>query len=293
MKIDWSTYRITLALYAGVVLILAGFYITYASFDELNHDSRALSKLYVASDILLREKNTDEIEKIFRELKPWVKENNNSSFYIASGSLEKEFNNLEVCLKKAEEVQNHTPTHCYKLLKSFIFSVNNMIILKQNRINNIFYINFAISMGLLILLVFFIRIYIYQQVNKKALIDFKTKLYTRDYLLATMKELCSRQNRTHEKLSALCLKAENITDKEYLLEHIGSAFIDVIRGSDIACRYGENEFIIVFPNTQVENLDKVIKRIDANLVDIKYKVKVLEYDGTQSYDEFVDELVNI
>jgi len=284
MKIDWSGYKITLLLYVGIILMLAGFYLTYTSFDEIRQDTEALAKLHIASEALLREHDVKKVDEILDEIEPWVKNNRDSTFFISFYGLEKEYQRVRSCNLQVKD--------CDKILKSFIFGVNNMILLKENRINNIFYINFAASMALLLLIIFLIRAYMYQQISKKALIDFKTKLYSRDYLLSTLKELCARQNRTEEKLSALYIKTKNIEDREYLLEHIGKAFIQVIRESDIACRYDENQFIVVFPNTSGEVIEKILQRIDENLMDIEYSYTIFEYDPAQSYEDFIDKLVS-
>jgi len=56
----------------------------------------------------------------------------------------------------------------------------------------------------------------------------------------------------------------------------------VIKDNDILCRLGGDEFIILFPNSKEEHVEKIIERIILN-IDIENKKKLRPYDISFSY----------
>lgn len=56
----------------------------------------------------------------------------------------------------------------------------------------------------------------------------------------------------------------------------------VTRNNDILCRLGGDEFIILFPNSKEEHVEKIMKRIIFN-IDIENKKKLRPYDISFSY----------
>ena len=56
----------------------------------------------------------------------------------------------------------------------------------------------------------------------------------------------------------------------------------VTRDDDILCRLGGDEFIILFPNSKEEHIEKIIEKIILN-IDIENKNKLRPYDISFSY----------
>jgi len=292
MNTDRNVHKITLVLYLGVLFILIGFYFAYKSSNLLQQDIKNMNKLYVVSSLLSTENSEQTLKTIDNtlvKLYPWTKKDTQSQFYISSQSLDSEFTQFVSCWESYKQ-KKVSKEQCMKMLHSLIFSVNHMIILKQNRFNNILYINFAMGLALFVILIFLIRAYIYQQLHKKALLDVTTKLYSKDYLLATMKELVSRQKRMKEDLSGLYIEIENSNIEENL-KKVAEVLLSIIRESDIACRYNENGFVVILPHTDKESVDKIISRLHKKLTNIKYKCNVVQYDGKEHYKSFIDLLV--
>lgn len=57
---------------------------------------------------------------------------------------------------------------------------------------------------------------------------------------------------------------------------------EVIRNNDILCRIGGDEFIILFPNMQKEDVDEAMRKITSNIV-IENEKKLRSYDISFSY----------
>lgn len=309
MKVDWSAYKITLLLYLGVFLLPISFYFSYNSFSEIQSDTKVLNRLTLNSasivtldtieDSIEKQNTIKKTDKVFQDLRSWMIENNSKSFYVGSEPLLKKYDSFLSLWSDAKSSEKKMLLVAFKEAKSLIFSLNNMLALKQNKIYNIFYVNLFISMALLLTLIFFTRAYIHQQLSKHAIYDFKTKLYTKDYLFATLKEVSSQMQRNKEPLSVLYIDLKVLKknersfqkEKDNILEHIGGSLLDSLRTSDIACRYSESEFMIVLPNTNAQNVEVLINRIEKYFNDFKHTIKVIEYNKDETYDDFIQRLV--
>jgi diguanylate cyclase (GGDEF)-like protein len=305
MKIDWSAYKITLLLYFGVILLPISFYYSYSSFSEIQSDTSMLNDLTINGGSILSVNNTMDYSKkqktiknidiVFKRLRPWIVENDGNKFYVGSEPLLQKYDLLLSNWQDAKISDKKMLLLCWKQVKSLVFSLNNMINLKQEQMYNIFYINLFGAMALLLILVSLTRAYIYKQLSKQALFDFKTKLYTRDYLLSIIEEMIALQTRNKDSLTVLYIDIEDLKsykkssqDKEdMILKHIGISLLKSVRTSDIACRYSQSEFIVVLPNTKSQNVEKVISHINKNLSYAEYKTKVIEHLQDETYDDFI------
>ena len=305
MKIDWSAYKITLLLYFGVILLPISFYFSYSSFSEIQSDTKMLNQLTLSGGSILatsdvndyseRQKAIKNIDTVFERLRPWMVENDNNRFYVGSEPLLQKYDLLLSNWQSAKTSDKKMSLLCWKQVKSLVFSLNNMIKLKQEQIYNIFYINLFGAMALLLILVYLTRAYIYKQLSKKALFDFKTNLYTRDYLFSIIKEMIALQTRNKNPLTVLYIDIEDLksykkssqNEEDIILKHIGMSLLESVRTSDIACRYSQNEFIVVLPNTKTKNVEKVISRLGENLNYAEYKTKVIEHFEDETYDDFI------
>ncbi|MBU1053619.1 MAG: diguanylate cyclase [Proteobacteria bacterium] len=112
--------------------------------------------------------------------------------------------------------------------------------------------------------------------------DELTGLYNRRYFGEVLERETERSKRYHEAL-ALCIvdldHFKNINDTyghsagDKVLSEIGKILKDCIRGSDVACRYGGEEFAIILTNTNMDNAVQLSKRFIKKL-----SVHEFEYD---------------
>lgn len=302
MKIDWSAYKITLSLYIGVLLLPISFYFAYSSFKELRVDTKAVNQLTLNSALVLslhdvkQENLINKINLTFEKLQSWMAENDNKDFYVGTVGLLQRY---ELTLKVWEEIKENKldrKASFFKETQLLIFSLNNMLELKQNKIYNLFYINLFATMILFLLLISFTRGYIHQQLSKHAIYDLKTNLYTKEYLLATLKEVISKTTRTQEALSAIYIDAYELNNlnkshKDELLKYIGKSLLDSLRLSDVICRYGEHEFVVILPNTNEEHFDLLRSRLSKDLSKVSCEIKAIRYNPNESHTDFLERLV--
>lgn len=92
--------------------------------------------------------------------------------------------------------------------------------------------------------------------------DSLTGLYNRRYLEATIMRELHQASRNEQSLSVMmmdidCFKSFNDTwghdAGDAVLRAIGNFLQENVRNSDIPCRYGGEELVIIMPNTSIEN----------------------------------------
>lgn len=99
-----------------------------------------------------------------------------------------------------------------------------------------------------------------------ALIDPMTKLYNRRYFTSITEHSISFAQRERQELSVIMIDIDdfkNINDTyghqigDDVIVLVANTLMKIQRKSDIVCRYGGEEFVILLPNTSLENAKKV------------------------------------
>jgi len=324
MQINWSAYRITLLLYAGVLLLPFGFYYSYSLFDEVHVDTAVMKKLSISGgEILLlskienrevREKKILTIDRRLKKIEPWIKEHNEDRFYVGGQSFLIDYNQLIEFWNNVKKSVVHSDTNerftvqSWQIARRLSFSAEKMLDLKQERIYNFFYINFAITMIFLFLLVFIVRAYIYRELEKSAIYDLRTKLYNKNYFLSSLEIACSRSSRHDSPLSMMLISLENCGSlnktyddktKKNILEMFGGLVISLTRSSDIAARHEDSLFTIILPDTQEDNALILQKRIYEALAkhefsvfpEFKFSMVTVAYDKEETLKMFIERAI--
>ena len=98
--------------------------------------------------------------------------------------------------------------------------------------------------------------------KKHAIHDHDTKLFNKKYFCAELKTSCARAERTNSPLSMLSISIDDFgkeskkydkKTREHILKMLGESITSLTRTSDVACRYDENHFSILLPDTPEEN----------------------------------------
>lgn len=119
-----------------------------------------------------------------------------------------------------------------------------------------------------------------------AISDPLTSLANRTYFFYWLNEDIHRANRYKTPLSLLLLDIDGFKTYNDLYGHragdavlkkIGEKLKSMIRKSDIAARYGGDEFVILFPYANLEEAKKVSERIKQSISDMGLKISEGEY----------------
>ena len=140
--------------------------------------------------------------------------------------------------------------------------IEKMVYLKQKEIINVFYLSLTLTTIFALLMIYLMRVYIHQQMKKHAIHDHETKLFNKKYFCAELKTSCARAVRNDSPLSMLSIsidgfekgsKRYDTKTREHILGMLGGLITSLTRTSDVACRYDENLFSILLPDTKEEN----------------------------------------
>jgi diguanylate cyclase (GGDEF)-like protein/PAS domain S-box-containing protein len=104
-----------------------------------------------------------------------------------------------------------------------------------------------------------------EQLREEAIRDYLTRLFNRRYLDETIEREISRAEREARKLSVVMMDIDHfkgINDTfghqagDLVLTELGALLKRYSRASDIACRHGGDEFVVVMPNASAEDAHK-------------------------------------
>ncbi|MFA7083883.1 MAG: diguanylate cyclase [Arcobacteraceae bacterium] len=112
----------------------------------------------------------------------------------------------------------------------------------------------------------------FKQIELKLLAstDPLTKLYNRRYLTEVSEQMLLLSKREKKELSVLILdidKFKNVNDTyghqfgDEVLVVLSHNLVEHQRESDLICRYGGEEFVVLLPNTSLENATKIAEKI--------------------------------
>ena len=130
-----------------------------------------------------------------------------------------------------------------------------------------------------------------ENIKELSLKDHLTGLYLRRYMNEVLENLIYTYNRYKKVFSIIMMDLDdfkNINDTyghlagDEVLKAIGSILRRFTRQSDIPVRYGGDEFIVILPETKLEDAIVVAKKIRDKLNSVKFKKNNIEFKCTAS-----------
>ncbi len=291
MQKEWSSFRLTLLLYTLVFIMPLTFYFVYTSFNSAQNDTKVIHQIgwiegvsesiNTSSAYTLKQPMVQNIDAALQDISIWVRQNNNSKFYLGGETLSKDFSNVMTCWSKYKQKSSYNihDTKCSHQIKNLTVIIENMVYLKQKNLVNMFYWNLAIAMLITLLLIYFVRVYIHKQMKKHSIHDHETHLFNQKYFLSELHSTFSGSIRHGNPLSLLSVSLNGFTEKTYdkktknnLMKELGELFTSVTRNSDISCRYDENHFAVLLPLTNREHALILEDRLREALENHDFKV---------------------
>jgi diguanylate cyclase (GGDEF)-like protein len=171
--------------------------------------------------------------------------------------------------------------------------------------NLIFKLNLLISFAIFIS--FFILLYWIsaKSLKEKELIskDYLTNLYNRRYFYEIIENFMNLSKRNKTSIS-LCMididNFKNINDKyghgigDTVLKTFAKEIKKIIRNSDIVVRFGGEEFLLLLPNTSINNAEVLANKVCTHFNDLSSEVHFTVSIGIAEYkkDKSIDTLIN-
>ncbi len=315
MQTSWRDCRITLLLYLGILILPFTFYFNYSAMQDIESDTRIIHQLNQCGGEMLAYEQTDDeskrsmigskIDLKLKQFTPWFESNKRTKFYVGGRTLQEDYGQILSCWKELQAKPQHkTALMCWGAVKSVTFTIDKMLLLKQNRIKTIFYFSFLFIFVFLLLMIFVVRAYIHNQSLKHAIYDIPSKLFNHDYLLSHLESACSRSKRHNYPLSMISVESANLDkkskvytkeEKRHILSILGGVINSLTRTSDIACRYDENLFLIILPDTGIEGAPILEARLRQTLEnhnfmvypDLNFRVISTQIGEAEGAEEFL------
>jgi GGDEF domain-containing protein len=73
-----------------------------------------------------------------------------------------------------------------------------------------------------------------------------------------------------------------------LSEKLGEVIVKTIRSSDVVCRYGKGQYLVLLMNTTAENCGIVEERINKKFRAVNQRNKIEYHASVVTYDPFAD-----
>ena len=283
MKKEWKSFRITLLLYVAILIVPVAVWVNYRHYDNLRQTAYAISHIMKIHEGLLlitsdtadekKAKKLTHINEMVEKTGLWVEEHKDDQDYVGGKSLKKQYDNTYKCWKN---IYTHTEaiktieTLCLKHTHSLIFALERMYILKQDRFERMLFISGALLLLILLLTVYFIRLYLYHQSKEHAIYNLESNLYNRKFLEETFRRKCANVKRYNKILSVLHIQIPQLHPKETtltareqtkILHSVSKALWELTRDSDVACHTEDDTFVILMPETTEEQSKTVEDRI--------------------------------
>jgi len=262
------------------------------------------------SKFILQNKNPKQLEiRIDNNIKKifYLLEKNNE---IIPTEDKKEFKNLLFSLiKNWKRVKEGDPKASEDVWVITSKLTNYMQQISQKKIKylskKVYAITFISSL-IIIILIFFVYARIKEGIEKASISDNLTGLYNRLYFDEMSKYFIEKYKRYKTPFTMLLFDIDDfkkINDTyghqigDDVLRKVGNILLDSLRRTDIAFRYGGEEFVVILPQTSIENSKKVVDRLRALIArEINFNGKpvtisggIAQYNG-EELEKFIKKL---
>lgn len=118
---------------------------------------------------------------------------------------------------------------------------------------------------------------LFQDLRENSLRDTLTGCFNRTYALEVLDTELRRARRSHTPISLIMFdidRFKDINDRyghlcgDAVLAAVGARMREVLRGSDVKCRYGGEEFLVLLPETPIEGAKRVAETLRRALTEM-------------------------
>lgn len=290
MKRDWSVFRITILLYAIVVLLPLNYYFANRSFESMQSDGETMNRLVYINgtiqraagldDNIERQKLIDEVELSFKTIDHDFLQASSNAEFVALFRANESYNAMIeswIALKMAFDKEDQAKAlgdKCWREVNGFSDMAEEMLAYKSETMLDRLYLSLLFTMLIVVVLVFLVRVYIRIQLEKHAIHDHVTGLYNKKYYMEALQKAKLLANRQNSPLSILVLSfdkyeeiSKTIDKKQFasFLQEFSKEFREFFRQSDTICRIEPNCFVAITPDASLDNEHKLALRLEKRL----------------------------
>ena len=266
---EWASFRITLLLYMVILVLPLGFYFVHTSFKILQADTQVVRQS--SGLVTAISQQNPRVDTTLKSIVQWAEKQDDTELYIGVQPLSQDLAELITCTSQGNA--------CVVLAENLAVNIEKMVYLKQKKIMNWYYAALALVVMLVLLMIYFVRVYIRKQMKKHSMHDHDTGLFNKKFFMAELHATFDRADRTENPLSLLsasfdthALNALNKKAKKAYMKELGEVFTTITRVSDIVCRYDVNHLVVLLPLTEAEEAHILEGRLEDALENHDFKV---------------------
>jgi len=133
---------------------------------------------------------------------------------------------------------------------------------------------------------------LFQDLRENSLRDTLTGCFNRAYAIEVLDTELRRARRAHTPISLIMFdidRFKDINDRyghlcgDAVLAAVGARMREVLRGSDVKCRYGGEEFLVLLPETPLEGAKRVAETLRRGLTEMPINWKAETVSVTASF----------
>jgi len=188
---------------------------------------------------------------------------------------------------------------CWRLADRFNRALAAAVGKADDRMLESLYLLLLASMIATIGAIYIIRNQMKLQIERHSMFDAATGLFNRGYFDGELLRLIALSRRHGHALSLVTVtlgRYEELTKGQLsqkapaALREFGALMRRLTRQSDVVCRYGDDVFVIIAPETDLEKVTVLAERIRNNTAqsDLEIRVGTSEYEEPETVDTFVD-----
>lgn len=320
---DWSSLRVTVLLYLLVILFPVNLFYANKLIDDTQNDATTvkdigligggIQQLTIYAPKKIDKQLISSIDLLFKQVDTQFMQRTSNQFDVGFHNPQIEFANVRVCWRNfkkdlpefsdKKQILKSGET-CWKQSTKLSIVVEKMSNLKREQALNGLYLSLVFTMIVTVLMIYFVRAYMRRQLEKHTIYDLATKLFNRDYFFAEIEPACSLAERHEYDISIMFITIDDFDDmlkmfgaekNDKVLERFGGLLLSLTRTSDTTCRYDDDTFVIITPQTNLENVLMVAERIRMKVLAHDFMIQhpmtvslsVAKYQPGEVVDQFV------
>jgi len=270
-------WNITIFLYVFIALFPASFYLAYVLADSVKENAVVMRDLGHLGGALEVQKHNGKIdtesaayiEGLFQSLDREFMEKemgqSDYGFQNPQDTFRELYAKWKVC-KYGITDANRQFSACQKDYDRFVMAVSSQLEGKRDSSLYMLYGLLVVTLLLITVIVYVMRIDISEESDRHALIDKLTGLYNRTYFLEEIKHASARGSRTLQPMSIIIFGIDDLDNvvlnrRDELIAAFGRFLSPLIRSSDVACRISENQFVVIAPDTEIDKVNILAVRL--------------------------------
>jgi diguanylate cyclase (GGDEF)-like protein len=305
MRNAFSTLKTSLAFYFLALLFPVSIYYTDTVLNQIDSDRAVVAEFKTVQNflhLLTHEQpigmKATMINQVDGTLKR-IHESPTDTLFSFEPELQTHFEAFNACWTQYKE-QDNLPHACWQHAKKSHAMADRAVTKKQKKQLDALFLLLLASMIITIAVIYIIRNQMKLQMERYSMYDTATGLFNRNYFQAEIRKVISLSGRHNHAVSLLYISLEHyetirkgqVSDKlPHVLQTFGKLIKGLIRESDIACRYDDNVFLIVTPQTNRTQAAVLAERIfqKTEVID-NHSVQIgsAQYDDSEDIEKFIE-----